>query len=192
MAVEPRPVKKLVKASKTSQPIVLCYGLEYFEPCLLAEVSNIEKFKPCVVEETFESKYHEMATKQSVHIMHCPLSILKPRKKIPYEEVYIRPLIRLYPEQQQNQPPSKRLRAKTEKPVSKFDTLQVPRPEITKLQSPETTKSKIKFSPSTALCTPAKPSYSSYQPQYQYRAAYGASRARSEFRDRRAYVSLYY
>ena len=107
IAVEPRAVKQLVKASMISQPIFLCHGLEYYEPCLPAESSNIEMFQLCVVEQMCESKNHEIATKQSRHKLYCPLNILKPRKNIPYEEVHIRSLIRLYPELQQNKPPSK-------------------------------------------------------------------------------------
>lgn len=193
-------------------PIVLCYELEYFEPCLPAEVSKIENFEHCFVEKLVETNILEMSSIQSVKIMNCSLKVLEPKKKRPYEEVYIRPLIRLHPEPSypppepaQNPPYVRRQRAKTEKPVTILDVPQLVRPELPKLQPPEDANPRIKFSTSTALYTPAKPAHSKYQYQYQYqytqRAGASAnylttSRARSEYRERsvgrRTYVSLYY
>jgi hypothetical protein len=202
--VEPRAVVKLVKAIKKFPPIVLCYEMEYFEPCLPAEVSTIQNFQYCFVEKLIETNIHEIGSIQSVKILNCSLKVLETRMKRPYEEIYIRPLITLHPKPSYPTPdppqhPSyvRRLRAKTEKPVTILDVPQLMKPELPKLQASEEAKQRVKFSTSTALYTPAKPAYSTYQYKYSHRETYlTTSRARSEYRERsvgrRTYVSLYY
>ena len=173
-------------------------------------MSKIEIFEHCFVEKLVETNILEMSSIQRVKILNCSLKVLEAKKKRPYEEVYIRPLIRLHPKPSYPPPEPalnpqyvRRQRAKTEKPVTILDVPQLVRPELPKLQSPEDANPRIKFSTSTALYTPAKPAYSKYQYQYQYTQRAGASanylatsRARSEYRERsvgrRTYVSLYY
>ena len=193
--VEPRAVKILVMAAKTRQPTVFCCVMQYFEPCVEAEVSAIDNFECCFAEDKPEDRNCKVATVQSVNLLHC--SFLTPRKKVPYQEVYIRPLRRLYPkdintsfEHKPYQPTERRLRAKTEKPATIIDVPKLVKPILPKFQSTESNNPKIKFSTSTALYTPTKPSYGSYQTNH-FRSAYLTNRAKSEFGERRSYVSLY-
>jgi len=186
VSVQQREVKKLYRAVKTNKPTTttLCFAMDYYEPCIPAETLPIDKLEYCEGTEVVGYKNCEVATIDSVKILHCSITILTQKKKIPYEEVYIRPLVRLYPKEYTNTI-ERRQRAKTEKPVIQPEAPTQIKCQNSRFQNTDRSVSKYHYSSSSDKPTYPRTSH--------YRTAYlaSSSRARSEFRERRSYFSLY-
>ena len=185
--IHQKTVKTLAKANKASKPLPLCFAEDYYEPCIEAHTAPIDNIELGNADEIVESKNVEAPVVKTVKILHCSIISLTQKKKIPYEEVYIRPLMRLYPKDSTTQLLiERRQRAKTEKPLNHPDAPTPTRSQVSRTQAPEKGLAQHQYSPSY--------SKHSYSRTNQYRTAYitTSSRARSEIRERRSYFSLYH
>jgi len=186
VVIHQKTVRTLGKATQASKQSVLSFGEDYYEPCVEAHAEPIDNIEIANVDEIIESKNLEAPEVQTVKILHCSIITLTQKVKIPYEEVYIRPLMRLYPKDHYTQLSNRSQRAKTEKPVIHADAPTPTRSQAPRTQASEKILTQYQYSPSY--------SKHSYSRTNQYRTAYltTSSRARSEFREKRSYFSLYH
>ena len=225
--MEPHVIFKLLRVT-VNKPIIVGDPVELCDTNVGEEVKEISEIRYTNAEEKLNEITYDKVTKvTNVVIKNCPEKIQKKEsKEREIIHMEIRPLVRLFrktspsPATPQNKTTSQEVRPPYV-PRTKAEIPEEIEPPSKasysrKLSYTEIPKSTIKFSTSTALYTPAKPSYENYskpenltkyEPQ-RYRpkslarsslfSSYNlTARARSEFRERsipmgrRSYVPLY-
>jgi len=170
ITVHQQIVRSVGMATVKSHPQIFCYPADYYEPCPPIEVSAMEDVDICQASPTTKHLSLNFAEADTVKISRCPIR-LHDKKPIPYEEIYIRPLIKLNSHTKYTSffdQTSRKSRAKTEIPQSH------------KLSTEQTNSRKI------------DKDYYSRSIYANYRSTYMDSRARSELRERKPYISLYF
>ena len=173
ISIESRVGKKLCKAKTLPCNQVLCFGKEYYEPCIAQEtdpIDDVDIYFPKSVIVDNKISFDAVNVTKQVKYHQCPLRVLQPKAKVAYQEVYIRPLIKLH--------------CKTLKQY--YENLQTEiLPATTRAARAQTEV------PFTASSMKPKNYGSRYLPPPPRTPLVGA-RARSEYGERRHFVSVYH